>query len=514
MNWLYRRNSGEPIPLDSIPDISYPQLCADMVELLGHHANHCVAYFASAVREGLRLVAVVANDRTGELLIASSTHDYYSDERLRSLTPELPALHHFEREITELTGLQFTDSVWDKPLTYPANRFHRGETIDNYPFFKLSDPNLHQVQVGPVHAGIIEPGAFRFICDGEKIHHLEIALGYQHRGLEQMICRTDNRLRQILMAETIAGDSTVAHTTAMALILEGGQHNHLIDQERALAIELERMAVHIGDTSALCMDMGYQLGHVACEALRTIVINTTQLWCGNRFGRSLVRPFGSRFRLDGKIINTIRRNVGEVLGRYIAVRKDLYSSPGILARMENICGVSAATARALGAVGPAARASAVGRDIRLSHNFINAGAIPAKGYTEAIRAHEGDMVLSGDLLSRLAVRMKEVESSARLIELHLGQIEAQTDQVPSYPAPDYGRTLPPNALHLSLVEGWRGEICHAAITDDAGQFTTYKIVDPSRHNWMMLALSVRGAQISDFPVSNKSFNLSYCGHDL
>lgn len=515
MNWLQTRNNGIPIATASIPQIPYAQFAEDMVALLAHEANHCVEYFATPDKKGLRMYAAVANDRTGEIAIGSYTYDYYQSERLESLTPRLAALHVFEREITELTGLSFKNSTWDKPLTYPHNRFHKGETIDNYPFFDMPDKQLHLVQVGPVHAGIIEPGAFRFICQGEKIHHLEIALGYQHRGTEQMICQTESKLRQMALAESIAGDSTVAHATAMALILEMGANQERLNMERSIALELERIAVHIGDTSALCMDMGYQLGHVACEALRTIVINTTQLWCGSRFGRSLVRPYGSRFPLTDELIRTITDNISHVCKRYSAVQRDLLSNPGILARTENVCTVSRHAALSLGGVGMAARASGLQRDLRLSHNFVYGGATPPREYSDILlhNSMEDAPYNSGDLLSRLVVRMQDVQHSAKLINMHcatIGKIAA----IKPVGEPSYDRPLAPDSLHIALVEGWRGEVCHAAITDNKGRFANYKIVDPSRHNWMLLAMSVRGAQISDFPVSNKSFNLSYCGHDL
>ena len=142
--------------------------------------------------------------------------------------------------------------------------------------------------MGPIHAGIIEPGHFRFICNGEKVLHLEIQLGYQHRGIEELFVTKNNALQRCILSESIAGDTAVGHALAHSQLIEslgGIEINETLQIERCVALELERLAVHIGDTAALCGDVAYQLGQVVCEALRTTIINTMQLWCGNRFGK-------------------------------------------------------------------------------------------------------------------------------------------------------------------------------------------------------------------------------------
>ena len=228
------------------------------------------------------------------------------------------------------------------------------------------------MNVGPIHAGIIEPGAFRFICNGERVLHLEIALGYQHRGVEHAFAATDNRLRQVLLAESIAGDSAVAHSTAFVetlekLAVQPRSRSYALECERAVALELERMAVQIADTGALCMDIGYQLGQVACEALRTVTINTTQAWCGNRFGKGLIRPQGTNHPLTAEKIDLVRRNVADVRRRYDEVREDIKSSPTVLARLEQCGIVSREEMVRIGGVGQAARASGLLRDLRTTH---------------------------------------------------------------------------------------------------------------------------------------------------
>ena len=294
---------------------------------------------------------------------------------------------------------------WKKPLRFDENRRCRTSTIDTYPFYSIEGDSLHEVNVGPIHAGIIEPGAFRFTCNGENVLHLEIALGYQHRGVEDEFVATDNRLRQTLLSESIAGDSAIAHSSAFAMAVERLSNNKTsqrLQAERTIALELERMAMHIADTGALSMDVGYQLGQVACEALRTVTINTTQAWCGNRFGKGLIRPAGSNKPLTSEKIEMIRKNVEEVGRRYAEVSDDIKSSPTLLSRFEQ-CGIVPRTEmHRIGGVGMAARASGLGRDLRTSHPF---AAYSTKLNHESITQHDGDV------MARLMMRCQEVSQS-------------------------------------------------------------------------------------------------------
>lgn len=512
------------LPVAEIPELPYAVFAKGMQALLGSVSrgedsfsagNRCVAYFAvpNVSGGGLTCCALVARDSEGDVLAAKYTLDYYQENFPESLAKEIPALHVYERDITERYGVHFTGSPWDKPLRYPFDAHHREDSIDTYPFHRAESRELHEVHVGPVHAGIIEPGAFRFLCDGERIVHLEIALGYQHRGVESLIVGAGrHRLRQMCLGESIAGDTVIGHGIALAGILESGcselsfEGADVIRCERAVALEMERLAVHIGDTAALCMDMAYQTGHVACEALRTLVINAMQQWCGNRFGKGLVRPFGANYRLTLERAKHIETTLAKVIERYRTVGHDLLSTPSVLARLEGICPVTRGQALRAGAVGPAARNTGLRRDARAAFNFY-----PLEGFEPVAIDAETDGT-EGDLLARLKMRLREAEVSYAMIVAGCKELAGRWFE--GYPSPDYGRRLAKNALVFSLVEGWRGEICHVGLTNGAGELDGYRIFDPSLHNWMMLALSVRGAQISDFPVSNKSFNLSYCGHDL
>ena len=496
-------NMAEAIALKDIPEVDYAALYNDLKERLQDELYHVAHYFATPDGTRLKFYMILLDDHEHKAMLSSLAMDYYEDVALPSLTALHPALHPFEREITELYNVEFDSMPWNKPLRFPFNRRNRNSTMDNYPFYTIEGETLHEVNVGPIHAGIIEPGAFRFVCNGESVLHLEIALGYQHRGAEHEFSSTTNRLRQTLLAEGVAGDSAVSHATAYSSVVEKLAHKPAYEAlwiERTVALELERMAMHIADTGALSMDVAYQLGQVACEALRTMTINTTQAWCGNRFGKGLIRPCGTNKPLTAEKVAMIRTNVAEIRRRYNEVVEDIKSSPSLLARFEQCGIVPKAEMQRIGGVGMAARASGVKRDIRTSH--------PYAAYASQIQ-HESIVKRHGDVMARLTMRCSEVLQSADYIEQLLATYTPTDIARPDYEAP-----MVAESLAFSLIEGWRGEICHVATTNAQGEIATYKIKDPSLHNWLALAIAVRGEGISDFPICNKSFNLSYCGHDL
>ena len=497
-------NNAQAVAIADIPVVEYVELYNDLKERMKDSRYHVAHYFATEVEAGLKFYLLLLDDSTAEVLITSFQPDYYSEEGLSSLTALHPAFHPFEREMHELYGIPFDSHPWLKPLRFPHDRRDKESTMESYPFYTIDGDELHEVNVGPIHAGIIEPGAFRFICDGEQVLHLEIALGYQHRGIEGEMVRNDNRLRQTLLAESTAGDTAVGHATAYAELIEKFANADIGDdlkRERMIAIELERIAMHLADTGALATDIGFQLYQVACEALRTVVINTTQAWCGNRFGKSVIRPMGTNHPLTAEKIALIRKNIADVRRRYNEVREDILEAPTLLARFEQCGLVPKSEMERIGGVGQAARASGLKRDIRTTH--------PSGFYAETLK-HEPILKHDGDVMSRLATRMDEVLQSADYIENTL----AAYTPAGNIPAPNYDAKLQGDSLAFSLIEGWRGEICHVALTDSDGRIAKYKIKDPSVHNWLGLAIAVRSEGISDFPINNKSFNLSYCGHDL
>jgi len=496
------------VKLADIPVLDYPEFTSFLDLLMGEEGTHCVAYFMIPQPHRYWFICVMAADENHTLVIFS--HQQPPDPALSvsSLTTRHFQFHVFEREIHENHGIDFAGHPWLKPIRFPNNRADKNKGMNDYPFYSIDGEELHEVGVGPVHAGIIEPGHFRFICHGEQVLHLEIHLGYQHRGVERLFADRPGVLCQNLLAESIAGDTTIGHTLAYAGVVEALANrptSGILSLERAIALELERVAVHIGDTAALCTDVAYQFGQVVNEALRTIVINTTQLWCGNRFGKGLIRAGGTHYPLTTVIKNEILKNLQEVEERYRQVADRIFSLPSVLGRFESTGKVTTMQASLAGAVGMAARSSGMYRDIRWSHPF---GAWQH-------RIHEPVMLHKGDVWSRAMVRKLEVEQSITLIRDMIGEHNGQMENGDNHPQkPDYQLKFQPEILAVSMTEGWRGEICHHAVTDEKGQIAHYKVKDPSFHNWMALALAVRNQEISDFPLCNKSFNLSYCGNDL
>ena len=309
MNYYVTDNTGASVALNDIPEVSYAAFYEDLRVKLSDARYHAAHYFALPSGDRMRFFLLLLDDAERRVLITSHATDYYDETALPSLTALHPQMHPFERDISERYGIRFDGMPWPKPLRFPAGRYDRRSSIENYPFYTMEGRSLHEVNVGPIHAGVIEPGAFRFICNGEQVLHLEIALGYQHRDVETAFETTANRLRQMCLAESVAGDSAVAHATAFARAVEKLARREIpaaLECERAAALELERMAMQIADTGALCMDVGYQLGQVASEALRTMTINTTQAWCGNRFGKGLIRPLGTDHPLTAEKAAMIR----------------------------------------------------------------------------------------------------------------------------------------------------------------------------------------------------------------
>lgn len=502
-SYIEVRNGSGAVNIKEIPVLEYSVFFDVARYLLSIPSNHCISYYCQPVPDRLRFTCCIADDETGNIRIMS--HETMRDDLpLKSLASLFPSMHIFEREIHENHGVKFTGHPWLKPVRYPHDRADRKSVMNNYPFYEIESEELHEVGVGPIHAGVIEPGHFRFICNGEKVLHLEIHLGYQHRGIENLFVERKQALQRAILAENIAGDTAVGHGLAHAQLIEslaGIEVSEALQIERCMALEMERIAVHIGDTAALCGDVAYQLGQVVCEALRTMVINTTQYWCGNRFGKGLVRPGGSNYPLTDDTAEVILEVLDEVEKRYRDVTDRIYSLPSVLGRFEDIGTVTRRQAEHIGAVGMAARTCGILRDTRRTQPF------------QYYRNYNVNPVIleTGDVLARGMLRALEVRASVAIIRDLVGTWRRVEKNVGR---PVYDYRLRPDSLALSLAEGWRGEICHTAVTDSDGNIAHYKVKDPSQHNWMALALAVRNQEISDFPVCNKSFNLSYCGHDL
>lgn len=500
MNYLNITNN-QLISLQSIPTLSY-DLFFDVIvnELMKDDNAHCVNYYGYPDGKEIKLICCIANDNNGLISVLSTIVEPKS--QLQSITEKYLAFHVFEREIHENFGVDFIGHKWLKPIRFPFDRADKSKTIANYPFYSIESEELHEVGVGPIHAGVIEPGHFRFICNGEQILHLEIQLGYQHRGIEKLFLEKKGLLQRATLAENISGDTVVGHTTAFSNVWEslcGYEASVKLQFDRALALEHERIAIHTGDISGICTDIAYQLGSSVLGRLRTPIINYFQQWCGNRLAKSLIRPGKTNFTFTKELSGKWHEVINAYHPHFIEVVNKIFDMPSALSRIEKTGLVTIETAKEIGAVGMAARASGLIRDIRSSH--------PSGYYLNKMNYQTVNCTV-GDVHARTLMRFYEVNQSIDYIKKMLHDIpEADTTYKPlSNPQP--------NSFVLSLVEGWRGEICHCAITDDKGELKHYKIKDPSLHNWLALALAVRNNEISDFPICNKSFNLSYCGNDL
>jgi len=442
---------------------------------------------------GTRLVAVIAFDSDNTLAAARSTAFTGS---YPALTVTHPQAHLFEREVGEQHGLVPEGHPWLKPV---RRTDAAGTAPANGDFFRVDGREIHEVAVGPVHAGIIEPGHFRFQCAGEEVLHLEIALGYQHRGAEAALAGGPHRATRYQI-ETVAGDTTIGHATAYAGVLEAlaGTEAPLRAQWlRALALELERLANHTGDLGALANDVAFIPTSAACGKIRGDFLNLTALLCGNRFGRGLVRPGGCHHDLAPERTARLLERLRVAVADTEQAVGWLWDAASVRVRFEGTGPVFPQQAAELGLVGPPARACGLVRDVRYDH--------PAGWY----RLAQAPVAVwpDGDVYARARVRWLELQRSGQFLLEQLGNPpEGAVAESLAAPAPD--------TLAVALVEGWRGEICHVALTDAAGKFRRYKITDPSFHNWPGLALALRGQAISDFPICNKSFNLSYCGFDL
>ncbi len=416
-----------------------------------------------------------------------------------SLTVNHPAAQMFERELWEQTGLQPVGHPWLKPVRFEGSR---QQQMTDYPFFSVRGQQMHELGVGPIHASVIEPGHFRFMCHGEQVHHLEIQLGYQHRGVESLLLQRAP-LSLTSLVETIAGDSSIAYAWGYCAAVEavaGVQIAMAAEQVRGIALEMERVAMHLAGLTGLATDIAFLQGGATYGRLRTAIINATMRVCGSRFARGWLRPGGVRFGLSSAVrqdlldtLAAFSRDSAEVNGLMLGARS-------VQSRFKGVGTVTRKAANDLGLVGLAARASGVAFDTRAR--------LPGWLYT----AQPVDVLVdgAGDCWARLKLRMHEIDESVRWIRQVLESADAELAAPVTVPLPG----LRPNTLCVSVREGFRGPVVQSLETDGGGRLLHYKVQDPSLLNWFGLALAMRDNEISDFPICNKSFDLSYCGNDL
>jgi len=505
MSTLVARN-GQALDRGAIPSLTLGDFRSLVISAPSEH-RRIAALFGLPGRGGtVELVAVLAEDEHGILHLASTELE---GDTYPALTPLCTQAHLFEREIAEQWGVRPEGHPWLKPVRFTRSRrpghdaWGRPEdhelVVGVTDFYRVDGEEIHEVAVGPVHAGVIEPGHFRFQCHGEHVFHLEISLGYQHRGVERALEGGPHK-RTIHYVETLSGDTTIGHATAYCQIAEalaGCRVSARAHALRAIALELERMANHTGGLGALAGDVGFLPTAAYCGRLRGDFLNLSAELCGSRFGRGLVRPGGVGFDVDSDQTKQLAARLDAAVRDVDSAVALMMEAPSVQARFEDTGRVDPNLAADLGLVGVAARASGLPRDVR--HDFPSGvfrfSQIPVSVWD------------SGDVFARAHVRWKEVQRSAVFVREQLHALPRGATRAPCGP-------LRPSAVCVALAEGWRGEIVHVALTGEDGKFAAYKVVDPSFHNWSGVAVALRDQQISDFPLCNKSFDLSYCGHDL
>jgi Ni,Fe-hydrogenase III large subunit len=452
------------------------------------------------------LIAVLADDRPGRLYLGGAR---VRGGEFESRTPTCPQLQLFEREIAEQFGLRAVGHPWFKPVRYQRSyrpgfeAFARGENdgpaIGVTDFYRVEGDEVHEVAVGPVHAGIIEPGHFRFSIVGEKVLRLEQRLGYKHKGIEKrfeaMTLEEGARL-----AGRVSGDSTAAYAWAYAMALEGMAGAHPSARAlylRALVLERERIANHLGDLGYLGNDCALAFGFAQFWRLK-------EEWL-----RANARAFGHRYLMDRIVPGGVAADVapaeaqallaeGERLREELrTLRRIYYNHAGLQDRCITTGRVLPRTAARLGVVGLAARASGHAMDARA-----HPGYAPYDKLAPKVASHR-----NGDVAARIVVRFEEAFESLRLQRHILQQLPGGALRVPLAQPPE-------GAFGIGWVEGWRGEVLVALDAAADGRVRRCHPHDPSWQNWPALEHAVIGNIVPDFPLINKSFNLSYAGADL
>ena len=479
--------NGQVLEEEKIPVLGTVNAFTEYLGLAMAEGFRLAAYFGRRIDGQVKLYALLADDEDGRLWMGAA----YASESFPSLASRFPQSHLFEREIHEQFGLLPVGHPWLKSVRLGAP--------DATSFFRMDGDEVHEVAVGPVHAGIIEPGHFRFQCHGENVFHLEIQLGYQHRGVESLL-ETLPFSRVPFVVDSIAGDTTLGHSLAWAMgweSLGGARVSARAEALRAVALELERLANHTGDLGAMSGDVAFLPSASYFGRLRGDFLNMLLELTGARLGRGFLRPGGVTDDLPagmaeefGKRLKVLRRDLRDAAGLF-------FETPSVSARLEGTGILTPETCRDLGLVGPVARACGLARDVRQDHPF---------GYYR-FNHPPTVTVEGGDVYARAMVRWLEIERS-------LDFVSSQIESLPGGELRGECGPLAPDRVGVSLVEGWRGEILHVVMTDRDGKIARYKVKDPSFHNWTGLSQSLRGQSVSDFPLINKSFNLSYAGHDL
>ena len=427
--------------------------------------------------------------------------------------PSIGAVHapaiRLERAIRDVSGLEATGASDRRPwldhgrwdVTAPLGRTKADATAPSaYAFLPVEGEGLHQIPVGPVHAGIIEPGHFRFTANGEAVVRLEERLGYVHKGIESLL-RGASVDRAARLAGHVSGDSTVAYAIAFARAVEAALGWEVPARGawlRGLLAELERMANHIGDIGAICNDASFTILHANCGILRERILRVSAACFGHRLLMDRVVPGGMAVDLSEEGAREIIELVVLLRARFHELVEVYDNSPSMLERAVSTGFLRADLARQFGCGGFVGRASMRGFDVRK--------VLPYPPYQ--MLQFDVPVLNSGDVNARVWVRIKEVQESLKLVE----QIVAELPDGPVHAPP--GRESSGPAEGAALVEGFRGDVFAWVRIGRDGTVERCHLRDPSWFQWPLLEAAVEGNIVADFPLCNKSFNCSYSGHDL
>jgi Ni,Fe-hydrogenase III large subunit len=473
-----------------------------------------VTLWARNDRKGGATISVVyylaANGLIWLDLALKNGKDEYPD-----LSDLFPAASRMQRTIADLFGLGAAGAIdtrpwlshgdWPKdfhplrvkPAIAPIRRKSRDIPYD---FVEVAGVGVHEIAVGPVHAGIIEPGHFRFSVVGEKTLRLEERLGYTHKGVDKLFGEFA-AIAGFRLAGRMSGDSTVAYSWAYCMALEAAWKWHVPKRAlwlRAIHLELERIANHIGDLGALGNDAGFAFGLTQFMRLRELTLRLNKELFLHRLMMDSVIPGGVQNDLDVDGIAKLFEQCNFLRSEVTLLRTIYDDHAGLQDRFSGAGRVAFDLAQRLGLTGMAGRASGILEDAR-----IDFASVP---YSELqVKISEG---ITGDVAARVAIRFDEVFESLNLIEVLLANLPKGEIHSPT-PNPRKNK----NVEGAGWVEGWRGGIFVALRTDRRGQIERCHVHDPSWQNWPVLEHAVIGDIIPDFPLINKSFNLTYSGHD-
>jgi Ni,Fe-hydrogenase III large subunit/Ni,Fe-hydrogenase III component G len=435
------------------------------------------------------------------------------DPTFPSLTKKFVAAYRFERQIQSLMGLipvgNPDDRPWIKHEDWPIEAWPLRKTFDastklprvpgEYRWIRAEGEGIYEIPVGPVHAGIIEPGHFRFQAMGEDVINLEEKLGYVHKGIEKRF-ESLSWQEAARLAARVSGDSTVAHSLAYAHAVEALTGTIIPDRAmwvRALFLERERIANHLGDLGAICNDVAFAMLFYQFHRLKEGVLRTNLKLFGHRFLMDRVVPGGVTADIDDAGISVILEELDLLASDFERLVVIYDENSSLEDRLRDTGVLKPAQARDLGVVGIVARASGLNLDCRIHHPFPPYDRISVNV----------PVLISGDVHARAWIRVEEVRESIRIIREVLGTLPTgRISEVPGDPLPDRSG--------FAAVEGWRGEILYWVQSGLKGEINRCMVRDPSSLNWLGLEQCIHGNIVPDFPVCNKSFNQSYSGHDL